>query len=212
MLFASLGAVLLIAAGRDGQPMRILDPASYTRPGIVRTSTQRYVTSTSTTTYFPAQGGSNRTFCMPDRAAFVMTADGSATCCLGLAQGLTLGTQAGDSANFVTDANGPDANGPCAALVAGSEWHSIVDVSSLRTNIGARVGLCTSPILPSNAPIGYNNVIPPCRVLADCSYEGTAATATCDTNATQASWDQSCALAFCKVTTANTRVSWRMEN
>lgn len=203
-----LGAVLLIAAGRDGNPLGMGTTLERLRAGMLRVEQAEYLTSTSTSTYFRTNAGSAAIACYPDRSTLVLGSKTNAsTCCIVMASnGVTIGAQGAQTAPYVTDPNGPDGNGACVTLAAGERYPSTLDIASARTSIGARQGVCSNYVSASNAVQGYR-VRPPCRIDADCIVAGCPSGTTCNTSPTQADFDESCLFALCRTETTNTVVT-----
>lgn len=205
-----LALAVLVGAGTVGNPLSIPDALSRIRPGVARWAMREIIDANTTSNTVSIVSASSVPACIPDRATVVVSSIAEATCAVSLTYNATLGSQTTDAATTLTDANGPD--GPAAArtIAAGGEWHQTIDVSSLRTNYGARSGVCAGYQATANAIQGFR-LRPPCRIDADCEAEGTAAGVTCDLAPTQAMWDESCAFVVCRALAADTDVTTSME-
>lgn len=211
ILVLSAISFLAIAAGSDGAPIALPDAIQRLRPGIRRHLAVSVLDADTTTSFISATAGGSVPACYPDRGTLVTRMHGKGTCCLVLAvttasSTITLGSQADDTAAELTDTAGPDGNGACEMFPAsGGDWAQTIDVASLRTNFGARRGVCSGFAASSDAITGFL-VRPPCNLDADCEAAGVPG-GTCDTSPTQAAIDQSCAFMICKAASSGTFVS-----
>lgn len=212
LLLAALIAasvLALLGAGTQGMPLALSDALQRIRPGIRR---HLSVSVLDTTTQFlSATAGGTVPACYPDRGTLVTRMQGAGTCCMVLAittasSTVTLGAQDDDTAAEITDTAGPDGNGACEMFPAqGGEWVQTIDYGQLRTNFGARRGICSGYVAAGDAITGFL-VRPPCSVDADCEAAGVSG-GTCSTSPTQANIDESCAFMICRSASVDTLVS-----